>query len=52
VDAVLGLVLLAVFAACIIALAAAMTWIVVRVSPTPDPSRRQSDPPKLDDSSS
>jgi hypothetical protein len=41
VDAVLGLVLLAVFAACIIALAAVMTWIVVKVSPTPDPNRQR-----------
>jgi hypothetical protein len=45
VDAVLQLILLAVFAACIITLAAAMTWIVVRVSPTPDPSKTQGDSP-------
>ena len=40
-DAVLQLILLAVFAVCIIALAAAMTWIVVRVSPAPDPNKRR-----------
>jgi hypothetical protein len=39
VEAVLQLILLAVFSVCIIALAAGMTWIVVRVSPTPDPSK-------------
>jgi hypothetical protein len=33
VDAVLGLLGLIVFAACVIVFAAAMTWIVVRVSP-------------------
>jgi hypothetical protein len=43
VDAVLQLVLLAVFAACIIVLAALMTWIVVKVSPTPDPNKGQAD---------
>jgi hypothetical protein len=33
VDAVLGLLGLVVFAACVIALAAAMTWVVVKLSP-------------------
>ena len=32
-DAVLGLLGLAVFAACVIVFAAAMTWIVVKLSP-------------------
>ncbi len=32
-DAVLGLFGLVVFAACVIVLAAAMTWVVVRLSP-------------------
>jgi hypothetical protein len=33
VDAVLGLLGLIVFAACVIVLAAAMTWVVVKLSP-------------------
>jgi hypothetical protein len=41
VDAVLGLLLLAVFAACIITLAAAMTWIVVKVSPSPQAKQQR-----------
>jgi hypothetical protein len=32
-DAVLGLLGLAIFAACVIGLAAAVTWVVVKVSP-------------------
>jgi hypothetical protein len=40
VDAILGLLLLVVFAACVIALAAAMTWVVVKVSPAPSGNRR------------
>jgi len=44
VDAVLQLILLAVFSVCIIALAAGMTWIVVRLSPTPDPNKRRETP--------
>jgi len=32
-DAVLGLLGLVVFAACVIVFAAAMTWVVVKVSP-------------------
>jgi hypothetical protein len=34
VDAVLGLLGLVVFAACVIAFAAAMTWVVVKLSPS------------------
>jgi multisubunit Na+/H+ antiporter MnhB subunit len=34
VDAVLGLIGLVVFAACVIVFAAAMTWLVVKISPT------------------
>jgi hypothetical protein len=41
VEAVLQLILLAVFSVCIIVLAAAMTWLVVRLSPTPDPNKRR-----------
>ena len=33
VDAILGLLGLIVFAACVIVLAAAMTWVVVKLSP-------------------
>jgi hypothetical protein len=33
-DAVLGLLGLVVFAACVIVLAAAMTWVVVKLSPS------------------
>ena len=39
-DAVLGLLGLVVFAACVIALAAAMTWVVVRLSPAPNGEKR------------
>jgi hypothetical protein len=35
-DAVLGLLGLVVFAACVIALAAACTWLVVKLSPARD----------------
>jgi hypothetical protein len=35
VDAVLGLLGLILFAACVIVFAAMMTWVVVKVSPTP-----------------
>ncbi len=40
-DAVLGLLGLIVFAACVILLAAAMTWVVVRLSPTPNADRQR-----------
>jgi len=33
VDAILGLLGLVLFAACVIVLAAAMTWVVVKLSP-------------------
>ncbi len=39
-EAVLQLILLAVFSVCIIVLAAGMTWIVVRVSPARDKNKR------------
>ena len=41
-DAVLGLVGLIVFSACVIALAAAMTWVVVKLSPALNGSNRTS----------
>jgi hypothetical protein len=41
-DAVLGLLGLIVFAACVIALAAAMTWVVVKLSPARNGSNRTS----------
>jgi len=44
VDAVLDLLLLAVFAACVVALAAAMTWVVVKLSPAKDKKRSESQP--------
>jgi hypothetical protein len=37
-DTVLGLIGIAVFAACVIALAAAVTWVVVKVSPAEKPT--------------
>jgi hypothetical protein len=40
VDAVLGLLGLVVFAACVIVFAAAMTWVVVRLSPAPNGEKR------------
>jgi hypothetical protein len=42
VDAILDLLVLFVFATCVIALAAGMTWVVVKVSPAPDKKRRES----------
>jgi hypothetical protein len=42
VDAILGLLGLAVFAACVIAFAAAMTWVVVKVSPARDNTKSKS----------
>jgi hypothetical protein len=41
-DAVLGLLGLIVFAACVIAFAAAMTWLVVKLSPARNDSRSKS----------
>ena len=40
-DAVLGLIGILVFAACVIALAAGVTWIVVKVSPAEKPDKPQ-----------
>jgi len=37
VDAVLGLLGLIVFGACVIVLAAGMTWLVVKISPSKTP---------------
>jgi hypothetical protein len=37
VDAALGLLGLIVFGACVIVLAAAMTWLVVKISPSKSP---------------
>jgi hypothetical protein len=42
VDAVIGLLLLAVYAACVIVFAAAMTWIVVKLSPSRDKPAKSS----------
>jgi hypothetical protein len=42
VDAVLGLLGLFVFAACVIAFAAAMTWVVVKLSPAQSGEQRKS----------
>ena len=41
-DAVLGLLGLIVFAACVIAFAAAMTWVVVKLSPARAAHKQQS----------
>jgi hypothetical protein len=41
-DAVLGLVGLIVFSACVIAFASAMTWVVVKLSPARNGSKRTS----------
>jgi hypothetical protein len=41
-DAVLGLLGLIVFAACVIAFAAAMTWLVVKLSPAKNGADRTS----------
>jgi len=38
-DTFLGLLGLVVFSVCIVALAAAMTWVVVKISPAPDAKR-------------
>ena len=43
-EAVLQLILLAIFSVCIIVLAAGMTWIVVRVSPAKDQNKRRDSP--------
>jgi hypothetical protein len=41
VDTVLGLLGLAVFIVCIVALAAGITWLVVRLSPNPETKRKK-----------
>ena len=38
-DTILGLLGLVVFSICVVTLAAAMTWIVVKVSPAPNKRR-------------
>ncbi len=40
-DSVLGLLALLVFIVCVIAFAAGITWIVVKVSPNPEDKRRR-----------
>jgi hypothetical protein len=42
VDAVIGLLLLTVYAACVIVFAAAMTWMVVRLTPSRDKASQKS----------
>jgi hypothetical protein len=42
-DAVLGLLGMLVYAACIIGLAAGITWIVVKVSPSEKPEKPAAD---------
>jgi hypothetical protein len=37
---VLGLIGIAVFIVCVIALAASVTWLVVRISPSPDKKKK------------
>jgi hypothetical protein len=41
-DTALGLIGILVFAACVIALAAAVTWVVVKVSPAEKPTPSES----------
>ena len=41
VDEILGVAGIAVFIVCVIALAAAVTWLVVRVSPKPGAKQRK-----------
>jgi hypothetical protein len=40
-DTALGLIGIAVFAACVIGLAAAVTWIVVKISPAEKPDKTE-----------
>jgi hypothetical protein len=40
-DTVLGLIGIVVFAACVIALASAVTWLVVKLSPAEKPDKPQ-----------
>jgi hypothetical protein len=41
VDTVLGLLGLALFIVCVVALAAGITWLVVRLSPNPETKRKK-----------
>jgi hypothetical protein len=41
VSTVLGLIGIAVFIACVVALAAGVTWVVVRVSPNPSKKKQK-----------
>jgi hypothetical protein len=43
VDTFLGLILIAIFIVCVIALAAAATWVVVKLSPARTPETPASD---------
>jgi len=43
-DTALGLIGIIVFAACVIALAATVTWVVVKVSPAEKPAKPASPP--------
>jgi hypothetical protein len=45
VDTVLGLLGILVFIPCVITLAAALTWIVVKISPAPKPPSEQGESP-------
>ena len=44
IDNILGVLGIVVFIACVITLAAAVTWIVVRVSPTPGRKKNKPEP--------
>jgi hypothetical protein len=41
VETVLGLIGIAVFIACVVALAASVTWLVVKISPNPNKKREK-----------
>jgi hypothetical protein len=41
VSTVLGLIGIAIFIACVVALAAGVTWVVVRVSPDPNKKKQK-----------
>jgi len=41
VETVLGLIALAIFIVCVVALAAGVTWLVVKLSPPPDKKKRK-----------
>jgi hypothetical protein len=41
VDTILGLLGLALFIVCVVALAAGITWLVVRLSPNPETKRKK-----------